>query len=100
MRWKERELVTLEDLMTHGIEACATKEEAREFMRLLRKEQPHLAAKNIGYLSGYYDRKTQLRIFDWFEVAHPVFGTYAPTPEEALAAGMAQGRELAKERDP
>jgi len=87
MEWKGRRLVTIGDLMTHGIDACATREEAREFMRLYRAETPH-AGQNIGYLAGYYSHEAMARIHDWFECAHPIFGTHAPTPQEAFRAGL------------
>lgn len=92
MKWKGKDLVSIQDMMDLGINACHTKEEAREFMALLRKEQPHTAAESIGYLSGYYDHERQEQIWDWFQVAHPVFGLYHPTAEEAFAAGVALGK--------
>lgn len=92
MTWKGRDLRTIGDLMDHGIDACATREEAHEFMRLYRAENEHADA-NIGYLSGYYGPETMQRIQDWFGVAHPVFGRSVPTPEEAFAAGARMATE-------
>jgi len=43
---------------------------------------------NLGYYAGYYDTETAQRVYHLFGAAHPIFGTTAPTPEEALAAGM------------
>ena len=86
MEWKGKKLITIGDLMEHGIDACETPEEAREFMRIYRREEVHADA-NIGYLSGYYDSKNMRRIQEWFQVAHPIFGTSQPSPEEALEAG-------------
>ena len=91
MKWKGRQLTTIGDLMMHGIDACNSPQEAREFMVLYREETPHAAA-NIGYLSGYYDHKNMRRIQDWFQVEHPIFGTRIPTLEAALEAGKQWAR--------
>lgn len=94
MKWKNRELKTIFDLMTHGINECENKVEALEFMSLYRKECPAAADVNIGYLSGYYSPQEAQRIMDWFEVSHPVFGRGTPSNEEALAKGIALGMSM------
>lgn len=47
---------------------------------------------NLGYFAGYYDNETRHRVERLFGCAHPVFGAIAkvgaPTPEEALQAGI------------
>ena len=93
MRWKGRTLKTYGDIMDHGINKCKTPEEARRFMKLYRKETVHAAA-NIGYISGYYDSANMRRIQDWFQVAHPIFGSYEPTPKEAFETGKRMGKEI------
>jgi len=95
MEWKGRALKTIGDLMTHGIDKCATPEEAQEFMRLYRAETEHADA-NIGYLSGYYGAEKMRRIQQWFGCAHPIFGRAVPTMEEALEAG----KKMAKKARP
>lgn len=90
MNWKGQELSTLGDLMRKGIDKCANPEEAQEFMRLYRVENEY-ADENIGYLSGYYDSDNMRRIQEWFGVAHPIFGSSVPSPEEAFAAGKEMG---------
>lgn len=87
MKWKGKEIRTVGDMMNFGIDACATKEEAQEFMRLYVAEFPGSARQNIGYLASYYDRENRHRIFDWFDVVHPFFGREDPSAEEAFAAG-------------
>lgn len=89
MIWRDEELVTIGDLASAvlAIASNGTREEAREFMAAYRAESVHAAA-NVGYIAGYYGRTTAERIWDWFECAHPIFGTYAPTPEEAFEAGQ------------
>lgn len=72
-----------------------TREEAREFMDAYRAETIHAAA-NIGYMAGYHDPETARTIWDWFECAHPIFGTYVPTHEEAFDAGR---RSMAGDTD-
>ena len=73
--------------MVHGIDKCDTREEAKEFMRLYFAENPHFYA-NVGYVAGYCSQERMRQIFDWFETAHPIFGTHQPTPEEAFKAGQ------------
>jgi hypothetical protein len=46
---------------------------------------------NLGYFTGYYDTATAQRVLALFKAAHPIFGTTAPTPEEAFAAGYRLG---------
>ena len=94
--WKGRTIRTFGDLMTYGIDACATREEAREFMALYRAVTVH-AHENVGMAAGYYDSETSRRIYDWFQTAHPVFGTYEPSPEEAFDMGQ---RSAGKPADP
>lgn len=77
MVWKDRELITIGDLMYHGIDKCDTPEEAQKFMELYRAENPH-ADENIGYLSGYYSPQKMRRIQEWFGVSHPIFGNLFP----------------------
>jgi hypothetical protein len=46
---------------------------------------------NLGYFAGYYDTETAQRVLTLFKAAHPIFGTVAPTPEQALEAGYRLG---------
>lgn len=50
--------------------------------------------QNLGYWAGYYDNETRQRVERLFKCAHPVFGSVehrgAPTPGQALAAGVAK----------
>jgi hypothetical protein len=66
---------------------------AHEFMKAYSSVNPH-AYSNVGYLAGYYGEETRKRIYDWFQTAHPIFGTSTPTADEALRAGqqLANGR--------
>jgi hypothetical protein len=93
MNWKGHELVTIGDLMDHGIDACATREEAEEFMKQYRAEEPHAYA-NVGYLSGYYSSERMAQIQDWFQTSHPIFGRSQPSAEEAFETGRKLGEGL------
>ena len=86
MIWHGTRLDTIGDLLDA---ACTvrTRDEGQEFMRLYRAECKY-ADENIGYLSGYCDRKTMARIQDLCGVSHPIFGRSTPTPEEAFEAGV------------
>ncbi len=64
-----------------------TREQAHQFMEAYRAETPH-AATNVGYLAGYCSADTAEQIWDWFECAHPIFGTHSPTFDEAFTAGQ------------
>lgn len=68
------------------VTAIKTPSEAREYMAAYEAENPH-ARENIGYLAGYCDAEIAWRIWDWFECAHPIFGTRVPTDGEAFRAG-------------
>jgi hypothetical protein len=89
MEWNGKQLETIGDLgnAIAAIVRDGTREDAQQFMAAYRAETPH-AATNVGYMAGYHDADTARRIWDWFECAHPVFGTYIPTAEEAFAAGQ------------
>lgn len=97
MVWKGIEVVTIRDL-AYAIEACESREEAQEFMRLYREETEHADA-NVGYMSGYYTPETADRIRDWFDVEHPIFGKRSPTPEQAFEAGRIWGEVMTGQGD-
>ncbi len=92
MIWKGKEIRTNREFMNDGIDQCHSPEEAREFMKLYFEENPH-AYSNIGYMAGYYDREKCERIWDWFQCAHPIFGTSQQCPEQLIKAGMAIAEE-------
>jgi hypothetical protein len=94
MIWKGRPLTTPEEFMRYGIDCCADAQEARQFMREYVIEKPSEARANIGYLTGYYGLEDRRRIFDWFEVVHPIFGRRELSPEECFKLGMAIGDGL------
>jgi hypothetical protein len=97
VKWKDKTLNTLGEV-AGAVIACTTKEEAEEFIKawVASGTSEDVARKNVGYLSGYYDRATQERIFELFSTEHPIFGTKQPTPEEAFAAGMTIGKAMKK----
>lgn len=99
--WKGKELKSMGETMAAAI-ACKTRAEAKTFMKFYREVTPH-ADDNIGYMSGYYDTQTAVRILDWFEVEHPVFGKRTDVPaEEAFKAGqeLAQGIKKSHKQPP
>ncbi len=62
-----------------------------------------VAAANIGWVFG--EGMTPERVAMWAAAtpaAHPAFGTTMPTPEKALAIGIAEGQrqKKANQRDP
>jgi TolA-binding protein len=96
MIWKDRELKTYADFMDFGIDACDSKAEAREFIKEYVKESIHARA-NIGYLIGYYSQEKQKRLYDWFDVVHPIYGTEHWTAEELFELGATMASRPKKE---
>jgi transcriptional regulator with XRE-family HTH domain len=86
MEWNGQQLGSFGDLLD-AVCAVESREDAHRFMAAYRAETPH-AASNVGYLAGYCDSETARRIWDWFECAHPIFGTRIPTADEAFSAGQ------------
>lgn len=84
---KGKELKTTEDFMSLGIDQCDTKEEARAFIRQYVLETLH-ARFNIGYLAGYYSNDKKKRIFDWFDVVHPVLPPGSPYIARCYTAAL------------
>ncbi len=72
MIWKGENLVTIKDFLTKGINRCETQEEAREFMRLYREENPR-ADENIDFMSCYYTCEEMIRIRSWFETKKNIY---------------------------
>ncbi len=93
MRWNDHDLATYGEILDAVIDILhnSTREQARQFMAAYQAETPH-AATNVGYLAGYCSSETAQKIYDWFECAHPIFGTHIPTDAEAYQAG----RQLAQ----
>ena len=96
MNWKGKKLQTIGDFMKYGIDKCDSKEEAKEFMMQYVMENHH-ARTNIGYISGYYARIDQERIFDWFDVVHPISGTEKLDHDKLFQIGLAIGKRAAME---
>jgi hypothetical protein len=88
--WKGKRIQTIGDLMD-ALAGLKDKDEARAFMILYRRFEPQHAAANVGYVCGYFDSVTSLRLQEWCETAHPIFGRRTPTPEEAFEAGRIAG---------
>lgn len=96
MDWKGKKLVIIRDFMDAMI-GLESREEAQEFTRWARLEDPVYAMQNIGYLTGYLDRATADRLLDWCQTAHPIFGTRSVSAEEALEAGRVLGERATSE---
>ena len=96
-------------------DSCAlvtTKDEAGRYFKKLvdfvvenydqdRIEVEKIQRSNIGYYAGYLDRETQLRIYDLFDVDHPIFGRKQPTADEAFQMGKdsAAGKSIEQIRE-
>jgi len=88
--WKGKKLEKLDQIIAAALELKG--KEQKEFVKAYCAIGPY-ARQNIGYCSGYYDRKTAAEIVRVFETAHPIFGTSTPTTEEAFELGKKLGEE-------
>jgi hypothetical protein len=91
-------MATIGDFMKQ-LEQVTTPEQAVAFVdseakRLCEEEERTdyanvrgIVLSNIGYFSGYYEPKRMAEIQQLFNTSHPIFGRYAPTPDEAFEAG-------------
>lgn len=89
MLWHGSDIQTTGEILD-AVLACKSQEEAEEFMALYSVESEH-AKENIGYMAGYCSHEDSQRIYDWFDCQHPIFGTTAPTAEEAFNVGIKLG---------
>lgn len=96
------------------LEYIETREEAKQYFEVLvdsilshpnnknmtRDEAEEITRSNIGYWSGYHDRKTAARILELFDATHPVFGKKhvdgTLKPEDAFKMGQELGAKNAK----
>lgn len=64
-----------------------------------RAEAERIERSNLGYYAGYFSHETRERVERLFRCAHPVFGSAAengaPSPDQALKAGLEMGRRSA-----
>ena len=90
--------------LMEAAQACTTKEQARELVQktadaviresgepLMPEEARQIVLTNIGYTTGWLDRKEAARILELFGARHPYFGAiedWPKTPEETLELGM------------
>ena len=75
--WKGKTITTIGDL-GEALTQLQSKEEGLEFMTLYRAQSQY-ADVNVGYMSGYYDHETMVRIQQFTHTAHPITG-FAPPP--------------------
>lgn len=85
--WKGRKLRTIQDVMSE-ISTIRRKPIAQKFLLCYLKINPS-AKDTIGYVAAYYDFETCMRIWELFDVRHPIFGRAYPTPQKAFE--MARG---------
>lgn len=85
--WKGKKYTDISEIIDVALK-MKNKKELERYVKAYCARGPY-ARQNIGYCSGYYDRKTAGRIMEIFQTAHPIFGTSTPTTKEALQAGRA-----------
>lgn len=98
MIWHGEELETTADLMSamSTILDSGSTTIAEDFMAAAR-EQMGDADKSIGYVTGYFDHETGVKMRHMFGVEHPFIDHKEmpnPTVEQLLEAGMEQGRKM------
>jgi len=100
--WKGKKVTTMGEVSetVAEIAKAGDKKLAEEFINAFVASDKGATVEkvksNIGYLAGYHSRETAQLIFDVFDCAHPIFGTRAPTPEEAFKKGMELGKAAKK----
>lgn len=70
--WKGEQVSTIGDLFDAAVQAVKDGE-AQEFLREYRAANEH-ADENLGYVIGYADPDTRARMYEAFDLSHPVFG--------------------------
>jgi hypothetical protein len=91
IEFEGRELRTLGDIMETVvlIAGSGDKLRAAAFIEAYEKiAAPDVVRKNLGYGAGYYDTETATKIYEVFDVRHPIFGRTFPKPEWAMEMGM------------
>jgi hypothetical protein len=85
--WEGQDLVTYGDIgkAIDRIVQNGTREDAKRFIEAYEAVNPNARA-NVGYLSGYYGAEA-MKILDWFDCSHPMFGQIIPTTGAAFKAG-------------
>jgi len=91
MKYKGLTLNTYSEIVSYVLRVDAKEQE--EFVEAYCRTGVY-ARSNIGYISGYYDPETCLKIQKIFKTAHPIFGRRIPSTSEAFDAG----KKLAMER--
>jgi hypothetical protein len=65
-----------------------------------REEAEKIQKSNLGYYSGYYDQKTQVRVQKLFNCVHPIFGAIEEskslTAEDYFKMGERAGERIKK----
>lgn len=109
--WDGRELSTMEDVYKEALRIAELDAPlmAAEFIddygTYIERSNPddevdgrHIAMQNLGYFAGYYDAKDRIKLYEVFDIAHPIFGTKEPTPEEAFDMGKQWGQAMKENR--
>jgi hypothetical protein len=70
MIWKDKEIKTIGELFD-AVAAVDTPEQAGEFMRAYRADNEHADA-SVGYVIGYAGADSRKRLYDLFQLSHPL----------------------------
>jgi hypothetical protein len=62
------------------------------------EEARAILLSNIGYCTGYCDRKFADKLMELYETEHPIFGKTHPSAEEALRLGIEHGKKSLEKR--
>lgn len=89
--WEGKELRTMGETMEAviAIAEAGDRQRADAFIEAYEKiAEPKVVRANIGFGAGYYDQTMATKIFDVFQVRHPVFGKTFPNPDWAFELGQ------------
>jgi len=68
----------------------------RKSWRVMNKKEEML---RLQAATGYMADEDMNRLLGWFQISHPIFGSKAPEPGEALKLGIAMGEKHRKHRE-
>ena len=73
MKYKGKEIIGYLEIINYAKKLKG--KERMEFISEFLKTSPH-ALSNIGYISGYFDKKEARKVQKIFSCSHPIFGRF------------------------
>ncbi len=71
--WEGRDVATIGDLLTAASKA-ADERKAADFLAAYREANPEHADANLGYVIGYTSADERQRLYEAYDLTHPMLG--------------------------